>query len=737
MLYPLGTKGIHTVTTQFHDLPSPKTFGHGFNYAVWSANTTVTLANVTWNNDYRDVVTFGAGANPGLWRERLDRYIDTGSGPVTTTTGVTYAAMGRPIRLQIPFEAAHRFNYLRAYNPAQPLASGDDTGRAYYYFVTGVNFVAPDTTEFIIQLDVFASFAPDAVFGSIFLERGHKGIANEASFTNYGRDYLTTPEGFDLGNEYVITGQFSHVIAGARDAEPDYNILVVSSTALDEDPGTVDAPKLSSATGSVMENLPNGSEIYLFTSAEHFQSFMVAMKDKPWVTQGIMSVQAVPPLTRYGVSTTAKSIAGIGVAQVNGGSLNRPRTVVKTGWRNTIDLGRYWRLVKFGTYPYTVVEMTTYSGNPLMLKPENMQDADLSVVEVPHFAPPGARLGFYPYRYNASDKVQPTTDAQGIVNDGGEFLDVMTGIMNFPTFSVVNNGYMMFMANNANAIPYQHQSADWSQQRALAAANTGYDQATSGMANANNQVAASQQAMGQSTNLANEAQAAHMMVNGVAGMVSGAGRGAAMGGAAGAAGGALGGALNFAQSGVNTAIDMNVRNQQLGINYALGGNQLASQQANAGFIRDTNLDLARFSAQGDYANAIAGVNAKVQDAKLTQPTTAGQVGGDAFNLAVYRWGVDFKIKTLQPAVMNAIGEFWLRYGYAVNRFTTMTPGLMCMEKFTYWKCKEVYITHAECPETFKQTLRGIFEKGVTVWSNPDDIGRIDAADNAPLGGITL
>jgi len=92
---------------------------------------------------------------------------------------------------------------------------------------------------------------------------------------------------------------------------------------------------------------------------------------------------------------------------------------------------------------------------------------------------------------------------------------------------------------------------------------------------------------------------------------------------------------------------------------------------------------------------------------------------------------------LQPAVMAAIGEFWLRYGYAINRFGRMPANFRVMEKFTYWKLRESYITSASMPEQYKQTIRGIFEKGVTVWTNAADMGYIDIADNAPLTGVTL
>ena len=711
--------------SQIQELPGQRNFGYGFNYAVWSANTTVTLANVPWNSDYRDIVRFDNQAG-------LDAYIDTGSGPVLATTGVTYAAMGRPVRLQIPFERANTFNYLRAYNPAQPITGGD-TGRAYYYFITGVNYIAPDTTEFIIQLDVWQSFGYGVKFGNCFIERGHVGIANELSFTNYGRDYLTTPEGFDLGSEYMITKQYSLTVGSARFDMPsvpgqkDYAILVASSTALNEDAGTVDAPKLTSAKGSKMENLPNGAEIYLFNSLDHFKLFMEGMKDKPWVTQGIMSIQAVPRMQRYGVSLSSTTIAGdVPVDVINEGTLSNVKTGIGSAWRSQLDLGRYWRLNKFATYPYMVIEMTSYTGTPLVLKPEAWQDADLSVVEVPHFAPPNARLAFYPYRYNANDASPMTSDVDGVINDGGEFLNLVTGIINFPSFSVVNNGYMQFMASNMNGIAYQHTSADWSQQRALQGASTAYDQAGKSIgtgvdvANQGINAASMQTKLSMDTMRSQGYQAAgNALVGGLKNLDP------------------FGFAQGVANAGVSYAINANQANQGNTIATGLTAANAASVAGNAAYMQDTNRSLAQFGANGDYQNAIAGINAKVQDAKLTQPTTAGQVGGDAFNLAAYKWGVDLKIKMLQPGVMNAIGEFWLRYGYAVNRFGKMPANFMVMEKFTYWKLKETYITHSECPETFKQTLRGMFEKGVTVWKNPGDIGNIDTADNAPLTGITL
>ena len=58
-----------------------------------------------------------------------------------------------------------------------------------------------------------------------------------------------------------------------------------------------------------------------------------------------------------------------------------------------------------------------------------------------------------------------------------------------------------------------------------------------------------------------------------------------------------------------------------------------------------------------------------------------------------------------------------------------------MENFTYWKMQSVSLSTSEVPELFKESIRGIFEKGVTVWSDPDKMYKIALADNEPVKGV--
>jgi len=712
--------------------------GQEFNYAVWNADTKVSFHNVPWNSDYRD-----------LWfpntQAEFDNYLTAHQGP--TWENMTLCPVNKPIRVGLPFNLCYKYNYLRVYNPAEPTGHGDEP-RVFYYFIKDVNFLAPDTTEISVQLDVWATFSRFLTFGNCYIERGHIGVANEDTFEDHGREYLTVPEGLDVGNEYVTQFANEYTIADKDTA----CVLVAATTNLLADPGTQEKPTMYTAHGSEFEGLPNGMDLYLFENVTKFRAAMTYFATYPWVAQGIVSITMVP-VDYNGIKT-----AGTGVSEVElaGGSsgimalqlwgdIDVPGTTIVTPtFRNHFTLpARYTHLLKFKTYPYSVIEMTTYEGTPLLLKPECIATDTLQSRLVQHIAPPSARIIVYPLKYNGKKYANDTEawadmdTSKEVINDRSEFLDMTTGIFDLPMFSIVNNSYLNYMASNAHRIAYSYQNAEWTQARAQAGVALGYNQATNSM---DTQI---QQAMNQvqsgysQTDAANRNRMAQAAFKGMANMGVDIGNGAANGGMAGAVTGAAFGLGNMgfdlASAGMDNATQLAITSAQMN---ALQGNALLSR-GNAGYQRDTNQAYGSFAAKGDYANEIAGINARVQDARLLQPTTAGQSGGSAFNIAMFKWGVFWKYKMLQPAVMAAIGEFWLRYGYAINRFGRMPANFRVMEKFTYWKLRESYITSASMPEQYKQTIRGIFEKGVTVWTNAADMGYIDIADNAPLTGVTL
>jgi len=701
--------------------------GQGFNYAVWSAGSHVSLHNVRWNSDYRDIVYFDT-------QQKLDDYLATVTGPQFTT--VSYCKANEPVKLDLPFNACYMYNYLRVYNPAQPITN--DVPRTFYYFITNVVYLSPNTTQLTLQLDVWQTFSRFITFGKCYIERGHIGIANKNQFADHGREYLTVPEGFDVGNEYVISAAYEYTLAKKDTA----SVLVASTTDLNIDPGTVDSPNLLSASGSTFEGLPNGMAMYLFQDVQDFRTAMVQMVNTPWMTQGIMSITLLPGdfWNNFTNNTTVGTVTCRDVSS-DPGPISKRITLDDPREKFGIP-ERYSRLEKFKVFPYAAIEITTYNSAPLLLKPECIA-TDLLYTQIAyHLAPPNPRIVIYPLKYNGR---QYQSDAEALadmkndegfsaVNDRSEFLDFTTGIHDFPMFSLVNNGYLSYMAANANRIAYAYQNAEWTQQRAMAGVQLGYNQATMAANTALWQSGNQQNLAFQQTDYMNNNRMAQAALGGMRNFIGGFNGIGGVGGAVVQAGSGLADmGMGLASAGMDSATQM-----------AITGAQAANMAQNASlaynnslYARDTNREYGNFAAHGDYANEIAGINARVQDAKLIQPTTSGQMGGEAFNIAAFKWGIFTKFKTLQPAVMATIGEYWLRYGYAINRFGQMPPTFGVMTKFTYWKLRETYITSAACPEGFKQAIRGIFEKGVTVWTNPNEMGSIDMADNEPLTGVTL
>jgi hypothetical protein len=247
--------------------------------------------------------------------------------------------------------------------------------------------------------------------------------------------------------------------------------------------------------------------------------------------------------------------------------------------------------------------------------------------------------------------------------------------------------------------------------------------------------------IGQTANI-NRTQAAQAVVGAIGSVAGGAGAGIATGAlfgpegaAAGLVAGTVNGVINGATQGIQAGIQIGANDEALAIRQAAAGATVRAQTGQAQVARDTNNDLAKWAARGDYANSIAGVNARVQDAAMIQPTTSGQTGGETMNISNGGLKISARWKMIDQASIRTVGEYWLRYGYAVRKFIVPPTNMMTMTKFTYWKLSETYITTGGMPETYKQTIRGIFEKGVTVWAFPQDIGNIDISDNDPLPGI--
>lgn len=697
---------------------------------TWPIGTKVTLCSVPWDSQYRDVVAWDDAESRAAYFERVKA-----SGAAWTNDSFSYLPQGEPVTVRLPYSVAYKFNYCVVENPRLPVI-GDATPPALYYFVTGCTRVSPEACRLTLQLDVITTRQLGVCLGSMFVEAGHMAMSNanipasRASWT--GEDlytYLKSPEGLDVGSEYANVSQQIVPLTGSANSLG--FILVMSTCDLSKNPGTVQSPALNVAQGGSMDSLPTGATVYAIRAAD-FKPFMAAMRDKSWVAQCIISITSFPaifdPESTEGWSES-KLFADTANPTLYSNFAYEPKQFESANIFEEIAKGlpeHYANLAKLYTYPYSVIELTCFNGNSIMLKPELVKGNKLSLYALVCALSPFARIGIVPYNYGLADITGTGQSTFQYVTLGdqksrdctvfnGDYLDSCLWIADFPQFSLVNNGYINYLASTAHTRSYSYQSAGWALGKSNAAARLSYDQ--SGMQRA--------------TELANAdlGWQQQQRQNAVSAVFGGAGAiGTALGGNVGA------GLVQAAQVGTNYALAQ----RQLGTSQA----QLANTQRTGAAISDQNLQYAHFASQGDYRNQIAGINAAVQDAALTPPSTVGQLGGQGFAWKNGLVCFAVKYKTISGSALRTVGDFFLRYGYSIKRFVTFNGGrlkfsnLKVMSKFSYWKVSAVSITCADADETERDAIRGVLEKGVTVWGNPDDIGRTDLTTNEPLRNIS-
>lgn len=113
------------------------------------------------------------------------------------------------------------------------------------------------------------------------------------------------------------------------------------------------------------------------------------------------------------------------------------------------------------------------------------------------------------------------------------------------------------------------------------------------------------------------------------------------------------------------------------------------------------------------------------DAPIKIGENSGNATQDIFN---YR-GVQVRVITQNPSAIAMTGDYFLRYGYKYSGNWNVTK-LQVMKHFTYWKITELWLNcDSTVNEFYKSEIKTIFENGVTVWSTPNEIGKISIYDN--------
>lgn len=673
------------------------------NPTEWATGSTARLMRVPWDSSYKDVI---------WWTPtQRDNYFDAQTTTEWTVSDMQYLRAGEPVTIPIPYDDCWRANYLVVDNARAPFASSDPV--TLCYFITNVTYQAPNSTLLTLQLDTWQTFALTMELGTCYVERGHVAVAasdlSPDTLARTAQRYLLEPEGLDVGNEYVVSRNFYGDLSDVNGMG--LGVLVTSTADLEADWGTLSAPNLDTAHSRIVDGLPSGAGLYFFT-AEQYTSFMSKVSSAPWISKSITLAVGVPAAFVQGDDV---SVGGVACKRVTSDDFVNLHNVLtwdtEAGFENIFaDMGGLDRFKKFYTFPYMYMQLDNNTGSPLLLKPELMSMTpmlQLSAVTV--VVPPHLRIGIVPFGYGvagfdeqANRPNQPYTYATfagertGYIRNGLG-LQAAVWFQTFPQFSLVNDEYLNYLVSTQNTREARYAGAGWTLARSSAASRLSYNQALTNMSNA--------YAKNQLSN--------QQFQNSLMGSIGNT----ALGALSALAGGNIGGALGGVASGIiNTGVS--VANQDL-------TNQMFyNDQSTAITLAGQNLGLAQWSAQGDYEQTIKSLNATVQDAALTQPSMSGQVGGDGFNMASGNFGVNLRVMCVGLGRARAIADYWARYGYATNRYVDVGTSLNLMSRYTYWKCADVYVTSFAGDESSKDVVRGIMERGVTVWRDPREVGHV-------------
>lgn len=160
----------------------------------------------------------------------------------------------------------------------------------------------------------------------------------------------------------------------------------------------------------------------------------------------------------------------------------------------------------------------------------------------------------------------------------------------------------------------------------------------------------------------------------------------------------------------------------------------ASTKVAANNAAVTRTNAVNTKATGDananraYATAIDAISAGLNQAGVATPAQFG-AGANGQSSATAPRALFAQVVTQRECdIMNAASAF-ARYGYALMREFSMER-MQVMRHFTYWKCSEVWCSgNGNALESAQGAIKDILIRGVTVWSKPEEIGRVSIYDN--------
>lgn len=179
-------------------------------------------------------------------------------------------------------------------------------------------------------------------------------------------------------------------------------------------------------------------------------------------------------------------------------------------------------------------------------------------------------------------------------------------------------------------------------------------------------------------------------------------------------------AINAATNAASTSIAAN----NAGVITTNAANTRATGDANAERTKTTG----DANAARTLATARDGIVKGLAQRGAVAPVTFGTLSG--IDHSVTRPQVlSVSVMTQRLGDIQAAASQFARYGYTLDQQWQMTS-MQVMRHFTYWQCSEVWcVGNGNALEQAQQAVKDIMRAGVTVWSVPEEIGRVNIYDN--------
>lgn len=156
-------------------------------------------------------------------------------------------------------------------------------------------------------------------------------------------------------------------------------------------------------------------------------------------------------------------------------------------------------------------------------------------------------------------------------------------------------------------------------------------------------------------------------------------------------------------------------------------NTLTTSNANSGRTREVGVLNAKETLEAAQDTA----RNRLLDARRGSPVQLTEMTGDGANMYHGQNGIQFRLRTQSDSAIAQTAAQFARYGYALNQvWDVESSGLNLMRHFTYWKAADVWVDVRNVASSeVGDAIQRMFENGVTVWSKPDEIGKVGIYDN--------